>query len=158
MKSSQILATLLMPNMPEAASSAPPVGATRRRTAVLAVALALLASCVADTMRGYVGQDVRQVELAYGPPSNVIDLGNGARAYQWTRISVSTTPASAVTTSSKDKKGRRVSSTQLIGGQQSTSRCVYTFFTAWSPQQNGWIVTGIRQPSLDCAIGGLDSG
>ena len=123
----------------------------------LAAALALLAGCVADTMRGYVGQDVRQVELAYGPPSNVIDLGNGTRAYQWTRISVSTTPVSAVTTSNKDKKGRRTSETQFIGGEQSTSRCVYTFLTVWSPQRNGWTVTGIRQPSLDCAVGDLGS-
>jgi hypothetical protein len=28
----------------------------------------LLTACVADTMRGYVGQDIRTVELAYGPP------------------------------------------------------------------------------------------
>ena len=147
-----------MRDKPQAvALSALPVGALPRRVAALAVAFSVLAGCVADTMRGYVGQDVRQVELAYGPPSNVIDIGNGTRAYQWTRISVSTTPVSAVTTSSKDKKGRRISDTQFIGGQQSTSRCVYTFFTAWSPQQNGWIVTGIRQPSLDCAIGGLGS-
>ncbi|MBV8612368.1 MAG: hypothetical protein JOY66_01180 [Acetobacteraceae bacterium] len=148
-----------MRDRPQAAApSAPPAGATQRRTIALAAALSLLAGCVADTMRGYVGQDIRQVELAYGPPVNVVDLGNGTRAYQWTRISVSTTPVSAVTTSSNDKKGRRVSETQFIGGQQSTSRCVYTFLAAWSPQQNGWVVTGIRQPSLDCAIGGLDSG
>ncbi|MDQ2804589.1 MAG: hypothetical protein M3Y41_18615 [Pseudomonadota bacterium] len=119
--------------------------------------LATLGACVANTMRTYVGQDVRQVELAYGPPSNVIDLGGGTRAYQWSRISVSSTPASAVTTTSKDKKGRRYSETQFVGGGQSVSRCLYTFMTAWSPPQNGWIVTGIRQPSLDCAIGGLDA-
>ena len=141
-----------------AAPSSPPAGATPRRTIAFAAALSILSGCVADTMRGYVGQDVRQVELAYGPPSNVIDLGNGARAYQWTRISVSTTPVSAVTTSSTDKKGRRTSDTHFVGGEQSTSRCVYTFFTAWSPQQNGWTVTGIRQPSFDCAVGGLGSG
>jgi hypothetical protein len=130
----------------------------RGRIVVLAAALALVGGCVADTMRGYVGQDVRRVELAYGPPSNVIELGNGARAYQWTRISVSTEPASAVTTTRKDRKGRRVSTTELTGGDQSVSRCLYTFMTAWSPQQGGWIVTGIREPSLDCAIGSLDAG
>ena len=59
------------------------------------VTLITLGGCVADTMRGYIGQDVRQVELAYGPPANVIDLGNGSRAYQWARISTSTTPVSA---------------------------------------------------------------
>ena len=147
-----------MPDKPQAAAWPVLLKARMSRQIVtFAATLALLAGCVADTMRGYVGQDVREVELAYGPPSNVIDLGNGTRAYQWTRISVSTTPVSAVTTSSKDKKGRRVSDTQFVGGEQSTSRCVYTFLTAWSPQQNGWIVTGIRQPSLDCAVGDLGS-
>ncbi len=124
---------------------------------IMAAALTTLSGCVASTMRGYIGQDVRQVELAYGPPSNVIDLGSGARAYQWTRISASNTPVTAVTTT-KDKKGRRISTTELIGGQPTVSRCLYVFMTGWSPQQNGWIVTGIRQPSLDCAIGGIDSG
>lgn len=124
---------------------------------VLVAALITLGGCVADTMRTYVGQDIRQVELAYGPPSNVIDLGNGARAYQWARISASSTPVSAVTTTRKEKKGRRTSTTELIGGQTTVSRCLYVFMTGWSPQQNGWIVTGIRQPSLDCAIGDIDS-
>ena len=40
----------------------------------------LVAGCVADTMRGYVGQDIRAVVLAYGPPANEIDLGGGTRA------------------------------------------------------------------------------
>lgn len=115
----------------------------------------MLDACVADAMRNYVGQDVRQVELALGPPSNVVDLGGGMRAYQWTRVDVSSTPASAVTTTSKDKKGRRIATTELIGGQQSVSRCLYTFMATWTPPQGGWIVTAIRQPSFDCAIGGL---
>jgi predicted small secreted protein len=28
----------------------------------------LITGCVADTMRGYDGQDIRAVVLAYGPP------------------------------------------------------------------------------------------
>jgi len=53
--------------------------------------------------------------------------------------------------------GLGVSTTELVGGGQSVSRCLYTFLTAWSPPRNGWIVTGIRQPSFDCAIGGIDA-
>lgn len=134
-----------------------PGAGTMRRLVVIAAALTGLGACVADTMRGYIGQDIRQVALAYGPPSAALDLGDGQRAYQWTRISVSTTPASAVTTTSRDRKGRKVSTTELVGGGQSVSRCLYTFLTAWSPPRNGWIVTGIRQPSFDCAIGGIDA-
>jgi hypothetical protein len=122
---------------------------------MLYFAVAMLAGCAADTMRGYVGQDVRNVELNYGPPANQIDLGNGTRAYQWTKITVDTTPMSAVSTTDKDKKGRKTTQTDFIGGDQSVTKCLYTFITTWNPQANGWIVTGIREPSFDCAIGGL---
>jgi hypothetical protein len=49
---------------------------------VLYAMATLLVGCVADKMRSYVGQDIREVELVYGPPVNQIDLGNGTRAFQ----------------------------------------------------------------------------
>src|SRR5690349_15734691 len=110
--------------------------------------VAMLIGCTVDTMRSYIGQDIRAVELAYGPPSNQIDLGNGTRAFQWTRVSVDTTPVTAVSTTDIDKKGRKTRETQFVGGDQTVTRCLYTFITTWNPQSNGWIVTGIRQPSL----------
>ena len=115
----------------------------------------LVAGCVVDTMRGYVGQDIRAVMLAYGPPANEIDLGGGTRAFQWSKVSVDTTPVSAVTNTEKDRRGRRITQTQFVGGTQTVTNCLYTFLAAWDPQRNGWIVTGFRQPSLDCAIGSL---
>ena len=115
----------------------------------------LVAGCATDTMRGYVGQDIRTVALAYGPPANEIDLGGGTRAFQWNKVSVNTTPVSAVTTTEKDRKGRRITHTQFVGGTQTVSDCLYTFLAAWNPRRDGWIVTGFRQPSLDCAIGDL---
>ena len=115
----------------------------------------LVAGCVADTMRGYVGQDIRAVVLAYGPPANEVDLGGGTRAFQWSKTSVDTTPVSAVTTTDKDRKGRRTTRTQFVGGTQTVTNCLYTFLAAWDPRRDGWIVTGFRQPSLDCAVGGL---
>jgi hypothetical protein len=125
---------------------------------VLAIGAAVLvAGCVADTMRGYVGQDIRSVMLAYGPPAAEIDLGGGARAFQWRRVSVDTTPISETTTKRRDKKGRTIEDTQVSGGNQTVSNCLYTFLTAWSPPQKGWVVTGFRQPSLDCSVGGLSS-
>ena len=121
----------------------------------LCVTAALLAGCAADTMRSYVGKDIRTVQLDYGPPIGEVDLGGGTRAFQWQKISVDTTPVSAVSTTDKDKKGRATTETQFIGGNQSVTKCLYTFIAAWNPQQNAWIVTGIRQPSFDCAIGTL---
>ncbi len=122
--------------------------------AVCALAV-LAAGCAADTMRGYVGQDIRAVELAYGLPANQIDLGGGTRAFQWSKTSVDTAPATAVTTTERDRRGRRTTHTQFVGGAQTVTNCLYTFLAAWDARRNGWIVTGFRQPSLDCAIGGL---
>ncbi|HEY4042049.1 MAG TPA: hypothetical protein VGM32_09430 [Rhodopila sp.] len=122
---------------------------------ILALYTTLLIGCAADQMRGYIGQDIRNVELTHGAPSNQIDLGDGTRAFQWTKFSVDNTPVSAVTTTDNDKKGRRTTQTQFIGGSQTVTKCLYTFITAWNPQANGWIVTGFRQPAFDCAIGGL---
>jgi hypothetical protein len=115
----------------------------------------MLSGCAADTMRKYVGQDIRTVELDYGPPVNQIDLGGGTRAYQWRKVSVDTTPATAVTTTDKDSKGRKTTSTQIVGGDQTVNTCLYTFIATWDPQRNAWFVTGFREPSFDCAIGGL---
>jgi hypothetical protein len=115
----------------------------------------LVAGCTADTMRTYVGRDVREVELQYGPPSNQIDLAPGSRAFQWTKLSVDTTPVTATSVTEKTKKGGKYTTTQFTGGDRSVTRCVYTFITAWDAARTAWIVTGIRQPSLDCAIGDL---
>ena len=127
-----------------------------RHIFILLACASVISGCTADTMRDYVGQDIRSVELANGPPSNQIDLGNGTRAFQWTRISTDTTPVTALTTTEKDKKGRKTKQTQYTGGQQTVTNCTYTFLTAWDPQRKGWMVTGIRQPSLDCAMGDLN--
>jgi hypothetical protein len=120
----------------------------------LTMCIALVTGCAANTMRGYVGQDIRNVELAYGPPANQIDLGNGTRAFQWSKVSVDTTPLTAVSTTDK-KKGRKTTETQFIGGDTTVTQCLYTFITTWNPEAKSWIVTGIRQPSLECSIGDL---
>jgi predicted small secreted protein len=120
----------------------------------LALCALLLGACAADTMRGYVGQDVRAVELTYGPPANQIDLGNGTRAFQWSKVSVDTTPVSAVSTTDKDMKGRKTTQTQFIGGDTTVTHCLYTFIA--TQRGASWVVTGIREPTFDCAIGGLN--
>jgi predicted small secreted protein len=127
-----------------------------KASVAVCAALVPLAACAADTMRGYVGQDIRAVTLAYGPPANEIDLGGGTRAFQWSKASVDTAPPSAVTTTERDRKGRRVTRTEFVGGTQTVTDCVYTFLAARDPRRDGWVVTGFRQPSLDCAIGGLN--
>src|SRR6185437_1532356 len=129
-------------------------GAAMRIVSLMCAAF-LLAACVTDTMQKYVGHDIREVELSYGPPSNQVDLSQGTRAFQWTKISVDTTPVTSTSTTEKTKKGGKITQTQFSGGDQSISKCIYTFYTAWDAQRSGWIVTGIKQPSFDCSIGDL---
>jgi hypothetical protein len=126
-----------------------------RASLAICALVVLLAGCAADAMRGYVGQDIRAVVLAHGPPANEVDLGGGTRAFQWSRTSVHTTPPTAVTTTDRDRRGRRTTQTQLVGGTQTVTNCLYTFLAAWDPRREGWVVTGFRQPSLECAIGVL---
>ena len=133
------------------------VGAAVASTQVVISILIILfaAGCVANTMQGYVGQDIRTVMLDHGPPMNEIDLGDGTHAFQWSTTSIGSTPVSAVTTTSKDKKGRKTTETQFVGGTETVTNCLYTFVAVWNSERKGWVVTGFRQPSLDCAIGGL---
>jgi YD repeat-containing protein len=85
---------------------------------------------------------------------NEIDLGGGNRAFQWSKVSVDTTPGSAVTTTDYDKKGRRITQTQFWGGARPSTDCLYTFLTAWDA--SGRLDRDrLRQPSLECAVGGL---
>lgn len=137
----------------KAANSSAKVQAVKRLQA-LAVAV-LVSGCTADTMQSYIGKDIREVELQYGPPSGQIDLAQGARAFQWTKVSFDTTPVTATTVTEKTRKGRKYTTTEYSGGDQSETRCVYTFMSAWDAARAAWIVTGIRQPSLECALGGL---
>jgi hypothetical protein len=125
------------------------------RIVPLICAVFMLAACVTDTMQKYVGRDIREVELNYGPPSNQIDLSGGTRAFQWTKISVDTAPVTATSTTEKTKKGGKITQTNFSGGDQSISKCIYTFLTTWDGRRGSWIVTGIKQPSWDCSIGDL---
>ena len=61
-----------------------------------------------------------------------------------------------MTTTDKDWRGRKVKQTVYTGGDTTVTNCNYTFLTAWDQQRQGWVVTGIRQPSLDCSIGDLN--
>ena len=58
----------------------------------------VVASCASQIMGKYVGQDIREVAISYGPPSNAFDLGDGQRVFQWISITSITTPGREQTT------------------------------------------------------------
>src|SRR4051812_49865455 len=111
-----------------------------KASVAICATLVLLAACVADTMRSYVGQDIRAVMLAYGPPANEIDLGGGARAFQWSKISVDTTPPSAVTSTGEERERGKGPQTGEGGGKPDRPERPHTVLPARGPQRGGWVV------------------
>ena len=113
--------------------------------------LAVIAGCVSATeiMESYVGKDVREVVIDYGPPANAMDMDDGRRAFQWVMTSSRTTPTTARTTGtvSADGDAASVSSrTRITGGQTINSRRIYTLYGEWDESRNGWIITSFEQP------------
>jgi hypothetical protein len=118
-----------------------------------AIAVILLVGCASQIMKSYVGKDVREVMLDYGPPANAFDMGDGRRAFQWGINSSYTTPATATTTGTVNSYGASSwvnSNTMITGGQTINSNCVYTLFGRWNEKTDGWFVTEFKKPNLMC--------
>src|SRR3546814_10017838 len=78
--------------------------------------------CASQIMKSYIGKDVREAVLDYGPPANAIDLGGDKRAFQWVMNSRYTTPVTATTTGSVNSYGPTAwvnTNTTVTGGQRS---------------------------------------
>lgn len=111
----------------------------------LALLVAILVSgCASEIMRGYVGGDITEPMLDYGPPSNVLELPDGRTAFQWSITSSYTAP---ITT---NVYGYGSSATAVTtGGGTSYSECLYTLYGMPNPQ-GSFTVTGFREPNLLC--------
>jgi len=119
---------------------------------VLSVSAAL-AGCASQIMKSYVGKDVREIMIDYGPPANAFDMGDGRRAFQWTKHNSIVTPTTASTTGSVSQYGNSAwvnSNTVITGGQTLNVDCIYTMFATWDDARKGWIVAGYKTPKLDC--------
>ena len=113
----------------------------------------LLNGCASQIMRDYIGKDVREVMVDYGPPSNAFDMGDGRRAFQWVIGSSYTTPTNATTTGSVNTYGSTSwvnSNTTITGGQTVNSSCIYTLFARWNERTSGWVVTEFKKPKIIC--------
>lgn len=125
----------------------------------------LLSGCASKIMQSYVGKDVREVVLDYGPPSNAMDMGKGIRAFQWTKSSSYTTPTYVSSSGTGTGYGSSYTygnytnynmntyvntNTVIRGGQTINSTCVYTLFARWNKGRNGWIVTSFKKPDFLC--------
>ncbi|MGL4288933.1 MAG: hypothetical protein ACRCVA_21460 [Phreatobacter sp.] len=106
-----------------------------------------LSACASDTMKNYVGAPVESVIIDYGPPTTIVDLGPGERAYQWRKISTNVVAGSTHTEIRDTRRGVQYE-TRETPGHVSQQECFYTFFARLT--ERGWSVTDFRSPTLEC--------
>lgn len=115
---------------------------------ILLVGAIFLSGCASQIMDGYVGKDVSNAVLDYGPPFHVMDLPDGQRAFQWKMTSVGSVPTT--TTVNATAYGNSVYGTATTyGGGVYSQTCLYTLIGAKNGQ-GSYTVTGFRAPSLMC--------
>lgn len=115
--------------------------------AIFVAAMFALAGCASDIMKNYIGQPIESIVLDYGPPTAVVDLGQGERAYQWRKISTNVVSGSSSSEVRHTKHGTEYQTTETPGYVES-QECFYTFYARASGGR--WFVTSFRQPKLEC--------
>lgn len=123
------------------------------KVGIVLVTALFIAGCASQIMESYVGKDIREAALDYGPPSNAIDMGDNERAFQWVMNSSFTTPVTTTTTGSVTSYGPGSwinTNTTVTGGETVNSSCIYTLMARWNERSESWIVTGFRKPRFTC--------
>lgn len=119
-----------------------------RFRAIVAIAALALAACTAQIMEGFVGRDVREVGLQYGPPTHYFDLPDGRRAFQWEHISGYTTPVNTSVTM-VGQPGFQQAFATTTGGQFHQFRCLYTLIGERN-DQGSFTVVSFQEPAFGC--------
>ena len=102
-------------------------------------------------MKQFVGKDVREVVISDGAPTNIFDLGDGRRVFQFywgggtyavpgrvQGYSLSTVIGNTVYTSGS----ALVTPPRVIESRG----CLISYIANWDQELNGWIVAEIRYP------------
>ena len=108
-----------------------------------------VAGCASQILDSYVGKSIAEPILDYGPPTNILELGDGKRAYQWAMTNSGvipmTSPASATVYGSGGYATAYGTSTSYI---PYSNDCVYTLLA--SQKGKDWLVDGFRRPTMGC--------
>ena len=115
--------------------------------AFFAAALIGMSACASDIMKNYLGQPVESVVLDYGPPTTVVELGPGERAYQWRKVSTNVVSSSSSGEVRHTKHGTEYEETETPGYVE-RQECFYTFYARSSGGR--WFITNFRKPKLEC--------
>lgn len=115
---------------------------------MLAIVVGLTA-CASEVMKSYIGKPISEAMMDYGRPTNVYDLGNNRRAFQWIRTDTGaypiTTPSHSTIYGAGGWATVTTHSTSYVPYSQT---CAYTLTAAKSGDD--WIVDGFRKPTLGC--------
>lgn len=113
----------------------------RSVVAVLCAGIALTA-CVSTEMKSLVGRDITEAQIRYGPPTNVIAMPDGRRAFQF--------PLGG---GARVVPGTQTINPNVYGGVTATGTpamvveappCTLTFITR--PNGDGWLIEETRTP------------
>ena len=114
------------------------------RPATIALML-ILGGCVSTQMKPFIGKPVQELQIAYGPPVQIIEMPEGRRAYQFHQGGGDfMVPGSSTTTITPAGRGLIAQTTSHPGGIVSTPGCFPTFIAV--ERSGNWIVESIRVP------------
>ena len=120
----------------------------------LSVALITIAGCTpvgtrsSGIMQSYVGKDVAEAAMDYGPPTGTMDLPDGTRAFLWKMSGTKVIPRT--TTYNASGYGDWVTgSATTYGGGVSNWQCNYTLIGQKNAQKS-YTIVGFRKPIASC--------
>lgn len=118
--------------------------ALRRVALVLALSTAV-SGCVSTEMRSFVGRPIQDAQIAYGAPEQVIDMPDGAKAFQFRYgggpILI---PGASTTQATVSGPVITATTTGTPGAVVNSSGCLLTFIAR--PHGGTWVIEETRVP------------
>ncbi len=116
---------------------------------IFIVLIATLSGCATSIMESYVGGSITNPMLDYGRPTDVFEISEGKRAFQWVLNSTGVVPVNNPSRSTIYGSGGWASITTNTTSYRTYSKqCRYTLTATWNGDD--WIVDGFRPPSFRC--------
>lgn len=123
------------------------------------IAVISLTGCASQIMQSYIGKNVNEAILDYGPPAVIIDIDPTHKAYQWHKTSYAYVPGHSTSTTYQSATANLYSHSATVNGSSTTNTyfvpattysktCLYTLMTECVSNQ--CIVTSYRKPELLC--------
>lgn len=130
-------------------------GVVMRNLILAAVVAASLSGCATRVLESYVGRSVPEAAVRYGPPTNVFDMPDGRRAFQWEMSSTYVTPRQSFTNVNVyappgSAYASGTANTTSYGGNVINQRCLYTVYGRYDPALSTWMIVAFEKPSFAC--------